>query len=263
MSYAAKALTSPTPGAVRVNPLPAAHQPPRLAPQTGTNQNAVAPPPHIALPPVNLAAAARQANPAMDDESYDDANGMGRKRKRSSNPAPHHLQSKTPNTRLVLRRGKDEYGFRVIINNAYPDAHQRVVEARAAHDVALVSMPDAAAAASGVAWSPSKLRLYGDTGWVRRSAIKAAASANAMQFYRLFIPPTLAQRIPGGANHANTKTYIQNRIEYLMERGRWMRGNHGGVSHSYILHVTLPLSLSDSTRQCYTPTQALRPSLSK
>lgn len=196
--------------------------------------------------PVNLAAAARQPNlPIEEDDSFGDTNG--RKRKRSSNPAPHHLLSKTPNTRIVLRRGKDEYAFRIIVSNAYPDAQQRVVEARAAHDVALLTMPDAAAAATGVSWSPAKLRLYGDTAWVRRSTIKAAASNSVEQSYRLFIPPALAERIPGGADSTNTRTYVRNRIEYLMERGRWLRGNHGGVSCLRGVHLVLLLSSLDST----------------
>jgi len=89
-----------------------------------------------------------------------------RKRKRVSQPAPHHITSRTPNTRIVLRKGKDDYAFNIVTKNAYPNAHERLVAARAAHDVALKSMSDATAQASAVDWSPSKLRLYGDTGWV-------------------------------------------------------------------------------------------------
>jgi hypothetical protein len=180
--------------------------------------------------PASIAVAARQPQPVEDDEDHEGV-GLQQKRKRASQPAPHHITSRTPNTRIVLRHGKDAYAFRIVAENAYPNAEERLVAARSVHDQAIQAMSDAAAVATGIQWSPSKLRLYGDTGWVRRSTIKMTAVNLVPASYRLAMPTLLAQQTPGGANAANTSAFIRTWIEYLFEKGGWLRGRHDGVSH--------------------------------
>jgi hypothetical protein len=189
----------------------------------------------VSLPAVStaIADAARQEGAVPDNDDFQEF--FGRKRKRTSQPGPHQISSRTPNTRNVLRRGKEDYAFKIITENAYPTAKERVVSARASHDVALQMAPDAATVATGVQWSPSKVRIYGDMGWVRRSLLKAIASGLVPSFLRLLLPPALAETLPGGANTFNTAQYIRSRVLYLLDKGTWLRGPHRGVSHLDIL----------------------------
>jgi hypothetical protein len=198
-----------------------------------------------------IAAAARE----VDD--YEQEVLDTRKRKRVSQPAPHHIGSRTPNTRIVLRRGKEDYSFHIVVRNAYPNAHERVVAAREAHDVALQALPDAASVATGVQWSPSKVRLYADMGWVRRGVTKAAASSNVPTAYRLSLPPNLAQELAGGATPANVTRYIKMRVNYLLDQGAWLRGRHSTVS-SLPISMQRILTLFYSIVPCCMPTQLLQ-----
>jgi hypothetical protein len=170
-----------------------------------------------------IAAAAREA------DDYEQEVLDTRKRKRVSQPAPHHIGSRTPNTRIVLKKGKEDYSFSIVVRNAYPNPHERLVAAREAHEVAIQAAPDAASVASGVQWSPSKLRLYADMGWVRRGVTKAAASSHVPIAYRLAIPPNLAEQLAGGATPANVANYIRTRVNYLLDQGAWLRGRHATV----------------------------------
>jgi hypothetical protein len=189
----------------------------------------------VSLPAVStaIADAARQEAAVLYDDDFQEF--FGRKRKRTSQPGPHQISSRTPNTRNVLRKGKEDYAFKILTENAYPTAQERVVSARASHDVALQMAPDAATVATGAQWSPSKVRLYGDMGWVRRSLLKAIASGLVPSFLRLTLPPALAETLPGGASTFNTAQYIRSRVLYLLDRGTWLRGPHGGVSHLELL----------------------------
>jgi hypothetical protein len=77
-----------------------------------------------------------------------------------------------------------------------------------AHDHALQLLLDIAAIATGIRWSPAKVRLYGDVGWVKRSLIKMAAANIVPTSFHLLMPPALADSLPGGANATNTAQYI-------------------------------------------------------
>lgn len=175
-----------------------------------------------------LANAARQAD-IVPAEEFEDI-GLTRKRKRTSNPAPHQIGSRTPNTRVVLRKGKDNYAFSIVTRNAYPTPQERVAAARESHDFAIRAAPDAAAIATGIVFSPNKVRIYGDTAWVRRSFVKQVASIQVPIFYRFGIPPALAETLPGGANPMNQSQYIKSRVMFLFDGGNWLRGRHGRVS---------------------------------
>ena len=187
--------------------------------------------PAVPAVPAAIANAARQGGPDPEFDEFEQFS-LSRKRKRSSQPAPHHIGSRTPNSRAILRHGKDRYGIFIHTENAYPDPREHVVTARMAHDYAIQLVPDVAAIATGIHWSPAKVRLYGDIGWVKRGLIKTTAASLVPSFFRLHLPPALADTLPRGANPTNTAQYVRSRVLYLLHEGQWLRGSHAGVCHS-------------------------------
>jgi hypothetical protein len=182
----------------------------------------------VASLPTLIADAARQGRPHAEDDDFEQFS-LSRKRKRSSQPAPHHIGSRSPNSRIVLRHGKERYALYIVTENAYPDPRDRVIAARASHDYAIQLVPDIAAVATGINWDPALVRLYGDNGWVKRGLIKMMAASLVTAFFRLLLPPALADTLPGGASAANAAAYIQSRVLYLLNGGEWLRGTHGRV----------------------------------
>jgi hypothetical protein len=87
-----------------------------------------------------------------------------------------------------------------------------------------------------VQWSPSKVRLYGDMGWVWHSLLKSIASGLVPSFLHLIFLHALAETLPGGVNAFNTAQYIRSCVLYLLDQGTWLCGPHGGVSHLELLY---------------------------
>jgi hypothetical protein len=122
----------------------------------------------VSLPAVSTAIANAAWQEAAILDNDDSQEFFSRKHKQTSQPGPHKISSCTPNTCNVLCKGKEDYAFKILIENAYPTAQEHIVSTQASHDIALQMAPDpdAATIATGVQWSPSKVRLYGDMGWV-------------------------------------------------------------------------------------------------
>jgi hypothetical protein len=71
--------------------------------------------------PATIAQAARQGLPPPEVDEYEQFS-LNKKQKRSSQPAPHHIGSRTPNTRTLMRHAKGKYGAYIHTENAYPNA---------------------------------------------------------------------------------------------------------------------------------------------
>ncbi|KAG8756891.1 hypothetical protein FRC14_002550 [Serendipita sp. 396] len=188
--------------------------------------------------------------------SFDDAPSSAERlsscrRSRGLNPKPWHMAAHTPHSKEFLRDGKETYRHYILFEDAYPSQEERAAYGRAAWDAAITKHADAYSHASTKHFNTWILRMFGDTAWSSRGAMKTEAKRLITMHYGLFPPETLAYRHASEATR-QSQEFTKERVAYLLKDYEFLNGEFQGRQKMPFTNVALCLVIERAVYRGFT-----------
>ncbi|KAG8754493.1 hypothetical protein FRC14_005013 [Serendipita sp. 396] len=187
-----------------------------------------------------------------DDPPSVDREQVSRRRSRGLNPKPWHMAAHTPHSKEFLRDGKETYRRYILFEDAYPSQEERAVYGRAAWDSAITKHSDAYSHASTKHFNSWILRMFGDTAWSSRGAMKTEAKRLITMHYGLFPPETLAYRHVSEVTR-RSQEFTKDRVAYLLKDYEFLNGEFQGRAKMPFTNVALCLVIERAVYRGFTP----------